>query len=150
MSDVRVFFLKFGYQHLKIQITHNNFGYRDVLSEVVFGFFGFEFGFFEFGLRISSNILSLTDRELPAVASRRGSSSSGRPARVPKSNNAFGRPACFRGNEWMDRRRPVCRRREASAAAGVPGAAGGWHTSVQSRAGRAERRADRKGSKDPP
>ena len=39
--------------------TCNNFRYRGLLSEIVFGFFGFRLGFFGFGLRVSGNMPSL-------------------------------------------------------------------------------------------
>ena len=45
------------------RFTRNNFGYRDLLLEIVigffeFGFFGFGLGFFGFGLRASGNMPS--------------------------------------------------------------------------------------------
>ena len=51
------------------RITRNNFGYRDLLPEVVIGFFGlgfFGFGleFFGFGFRVSGNMPTHTDGDM--------------------------------------------------------------------------------------
>ena len=48
---------------IKTRITHNNFGYRNLLPDLVFGFFefgffGFGFGFFGYGFRVSGNMPS--------------------------------------------------------------------------------------------
>ena len=53
-------FLEIWLPGFSTRTTYNNFGYRDLLLEIVFGFSGFEFfrfglGFFEFEFRVSDN-----------------------------------------------------------------------------------------------
>jgi len=56
---------------VETRITHNNFGYRELKPELVFGFFGLGFfgfglGFFGFGVRVSGILPSHTCVSLQA------------------------------------------------------------------------------------
>ena len=90
MAVVRIFRV-FRIPWLQTQITCNNFGYRSLKSELVFGFFGLRFfgfglGFFRFGLRVICPPIGLIPPSTPFGSS---------PASVPLFLVAPRRPAPY-------------------------------------------------------